>query len=313
MKPGDLLQHDVRWDAILRMLERVAALDFSGRVAISDKADSLDALASGLNMLSEELEASLTQRRRAEEALRQEHEMLAHVQRISTMGEMVGALAHEFNQPLTAVLSNAQAAKRTIESQTLDLDEVAEIVDDIIADVQRCGQIMRRLRALLQKQAIVTAALDVNVVVEEVAGLLHAQAVLGSIAVELRLAEGLPPVVGDSVQLQQVLVNLLRNAFDAMDSVSIGERTVVIETVDHAASAVRVSVRDTGAGVDDENIQGLFEPFHTTKADGLGMGLAVNRSIIEEHRGEIWAERNADRGMSFHFTLPKEKSSGSVE
>lgn len=307
------LQPDVRWDAIMRMLERVAALDFSGRIAISDKADSLDAFATGLNMLSEELEASLTQRVRAEEALQQEHEVLARVQRISTMGEMVGSLAHEFNQPLTAVLSNAQAAKRMIEHQTLDRDEVAEIVDDIIADVQRCGRIMRRLRALLQKKVIVTAALDLNVVVEEVVGLLHAQAELGSIAVELHLAEGLPPVVGDSVQLQQVLVNLVRNAFDAMDSVAIGERTVAIETVDHAASAVRVSVHDTGAGVDDENIQCLFEPFHTTKADGLGMGLAVSRSIIEQHRGEIWAERNADRGMSFHFTLPKEKSSGSVE
>ena len=111
-------------------------------------------------------------------------------------------------------------------------------------------------------------------------------------------------MLGDSVQLQQVLVNLIRNGFDAMNSVSIGERTLVIETADDMASGVHVSVHDTGVGVDEQNMQSLFTPFHTTKAKGLGMGLSISRSIIEEHRGRIWAERNPDRGMSFYFTLP---------
>ena len=295
---------DGRWDAILSRLESLAALDFSRRLTISDKADSIDALAAGLNMLSEELEASLTARKRAEEALRQKHEALAHVQRVATMGEMVSALAHEFNQPLTAVLSNAQATKRLLEIDAPDLDNLAEIIDDIIADVRRSGEIMRRLRVLLQKQASVTAPLDLNAVVEEAAGLLYGQAELRNIAMDLHLAEGLPPVLGDSVQLQQVLVNLIRNGFDAMNSVSIGERTLVIETADDMASGVHVSVHDTGVGVDEQNMQSLFTPFHTTKAKGLGMGLSISRSIIEEHRGRIWAERNPDRGMSFHFTLP---------
>ena len=286
------------------MLESVAALDFSRRLTISDKADSIDALASGLNMLSEELEANLTERKRAEEALRQQHNALAHVQRVAMMGEMVSVLAHEFSQPLAGVLANAQATKRFLQSDAPDLDEIAKAIDDIIADVRRSDEIMSRLRAHLQKQEIATTPLDLNAVVEEVAGLLHGEAELGNIAVDLHLTEGLPPVVGDSVQLQQVLVNLIRNGFDAMKSVSLSERTLVIETATDAASEVRVSVYDTGVGVDEQNIQSLFTPFHTTKAKGLGMGLAISRSIIEEHRGEIWAERNPDRGMSFHFTLP---------
>ena len=298
-------QPDDRWDAILGMLESIASLDFSRSLPISKNADNMDAVASGLNMLCEELQTSLTERKRVEEALRQQHEVLAHVQRVATMSEIVSALAHEFGQPLTAVLSNAQAARRLMESDAPDLDQVAEIVEDIITDASRAGEIIGRLRALLRKQPIPTAPLNLNAVVEEVAGLLHGQAELGNITVDLHLAEGLPPVMGDSVQLQQVLVNLIRNGFDAMKSVSIGERTLLIETADDAASTVRVSVQDTGVGVDELNMQGLFAPFHTTKADGLGMGLAISRSIIEEHRGEIWAVRNPDRGMSFHFTLPE--------
>ena len=140
---------DERWDAILRMLESVAALDFSRRLTISDKADSIDALASGLNMLSEELEANLTERKRAEEALRQQHNALAHVQRVAMMGEMVSVLAHEFSQPLAGVLTNAQATKRFLESDAPDLDEIAKAIDDIIADVRRSDEIMSRLRAHL--------------------------------------------------------------------------------------------------------------------------------------------------------------------
>ncbi len=298
-------QPDERWDAILGMLESIASLDFSRSLPISEKADNMDAVASGLNMLCEELQANMSERKRVEEALRRQHEVLAHVQRVATMSEMVSALAHEFSQPLTAVLSNAQAAKRLIESDAPDADRVAEIIDDIVADADRSGEIIRRLRALLRKQATVAVPLDLNGVVEEVAGLLHGQAELGNITVDLHLAEGLPLVMGDSVQLQQVLVNLIRNGFDAMKSVSIDERTLVIETADDAAPAVRVSVHDTGVGVDEPDIQDLFAPFHTTKAKGLGMGLAISRSIIEEHRGEIWAVRNPDRGMSFHFTLPE--------
>ncbi len=297
-------QPDERLYAILATMESIAALDFSRRLPISDKVDSIDALASGLNMLSEELETNLTKRKRAEETLRQQHDTLAHVQRVATLGEMVTGLAHEFGQPLTGALSNAQAAKRFFQSDAPDLDEIAKIIDDIIADLRRSGEIMSRLRALLQKHPITTTPLDLNAVVEEVAGLLHGEAMLGNIAVDLHLAEGLPPVVGDSVQLEQVLVNLIKNGFDAMKSMPIGERTLVIETAEGAASAVRVSVHDTGVGVAEQNMQSLFTPFHTTKAEGLGMGLAISRSIIQKHRGEIWAERNPDRGMSFHFTLP---------
>ncbi len=287
------------------MLESIASLDFSRSLPISDRADNMDAVASGLNMLCEELQANLTKRKRVEEALRRQHEVLAHVQRVATMSEMVSALAHEFSQPLTAVLSNAQTARRLIDSDAPDLHQIAEIIDDIIADGDRSGEIIRRLRTLLGKQAIATAPLDLNTVVEEVAGLLHGQAELENITVDLHLAEALPPVIGDSVQLQQVLVNLIRNGFDAMKSVSLDDRTLVIETADDDAPTVRVSVHDTGVGVDEQDIQDLFAPFHTTKAKGLGMGLAISRSIIEEHRGEIWAVRNPDQGMSFHFTLPE--------
>ena len=296
---------DGRPDAILRMVERVAALDFSGRLWISDRADQLDAIASGLNMLSEELEGSLAERERVEEELRRQRHLLAHVQRVTTMGEVAGALAHEFSQPLTAVLSNAQAARRFMKHDAPDLDEVAKTIDDIIADARRSAEIMSRLRAMIQKRTIETAPMDLNAVVENVIALLRGEAELENVAVDLRLAESLPPVVGDPVQLQQVLVNLIKNGFDAMKVQAIEDRLMVIETAEDGDVGVRVSVRDTGVGVDEGAIESLFEPFHTTKDDGLGMGLAISRSIINEHRGEIWAERNPDRGMSFHFTLPR--------
>ncbi|MCH8959974.1 MAG: response regulator [Bacteroidetes bacterium] len=245
---------------------------------------------------------------RQQEENRLLREELAHVLRIATMGELTAALAHEINQPLTAIRSNAQAAKRFMNTDTPDLDEIGEILDDIIADDRRAAEVIIRLRALLQKQTITTAPLDINAVVGEVTGLLHSDAVIKNVAVELDLAEDLPPVLGDRVQLQQVLLNLMMNGFDAMEGVPTPERILVIRTAQEAGSLVRVSVRDAGVGFDGQDVEELFAPFKTTKAKGLGMGLAISRSIIEAHGGKIWAEDNADRGATFHFTLPVEVS-----
>ena len=246
----------------------------------------------------------VTERERAEETLRQQRDELAHVQRAATMGELTAALAHQINQPLAAIRGNAQAAKRLMENGEPDLDEIGEILDDIITDNRRAAEIIISLRGLLKKHTVATEPLSINAVVGEITGLLHSDAVIKNVSIQLDLAEELPPVSGDRVQLQQVLLNLIVNGFEAMDDVPVAERTLLIQTAQADASSVRVSVRDVGIGFDAQDVETLFRPFWTTKTQGLGMGLAIGRTIVEAHGGTLWAESSADRGATFSFTLP---------
>ena len=242
-------------------------------------------------------------RRRGETDLRRNREQLAHVTRISTMGELAASLAHELNQPLTAILSNAQAAHRFLNAKPADLKEVQEILEDIVSDNNRAGEVIRRMRALVKKEELEFAPIHIASVIGEVVQLLHSDEILHNIHVELDCQDGLPNVRGNRVQLQQVILNLLMNAFDAMKDAPAAERKVVVRAQAKDAGIVEISVRDRGTGLTGDSLSKIFQPFYTTKREGLGMGLPISRSILEAHGGRLWAENNADRGATFHFTV----------
>jgi len=242
-------------------------------------------------------------RRRGETDLQRNREQLAHVTRISTMGELAASLAHELNQPLTAILSNAQAAQRFLNAKPAELKEVDEILKDIVRDNNRAGEVIRRMRALVKKEELDFAPINIVSVINDVVQLVHSDGILRNIRVQIECQDGLPRVRGDRVQLQQVVLNLLINAFDAMKEAIATERNVKVRAKTNGAGTVEVSVRDHGTGLTSNELARIFQPFYTTKREGLGMGLSISRSIIEAHGGRLWAENNADRGATFHFTV----------
>jgi PAS domain S-box-containing protein len=252
----------------------------------------------------------ITQRKQAESELQRNRQELAHVTRISTMGELAASLAHELNQPLTAILSNAQAAQRFMAADPADLEEVREILKDIVQDDSRASEVIQRMRALVKKEKISFVPLDLADVIREVELLVHGDAALHGIRVLLDLIPDLPRVRGDKVQLQQVVLNLLLNSFDAMKDCMVNEREVHVQAELEGEGLLRVAVRDRGIGLGNGKLDKVFQPFYTTKRDGLGMGLSISRSIIEAHSGHLWVENNPDRGATFYFTVPVE---GSVE
>ena len=246
----------------------------------------------------------ITERKRAELEVRQQRGELAHLTRISTMGELAASLAHELNQPLTAILSNAQAAQRFMVADPADLEEVRAILKDIVHDDTRAGEVIRRMRALVRKEHLEVVPLDLPSVINDVVHLLHSDAVLHNVRVELEVNHELPPVKGDKVQLQQVVLNLLLNAFDAMKDCPANERQVLVRAELDGAAMTKITMRDRGTGLTVDKLDRIFEPFYTTKRDGLGMGLSISRSIIEAHGGRLWAENNPDRGATYTFTVP---------
>ena len=250
----------------------------------------------------------ITQRKATEIELREQRADLAHVARISTMGELAASLAHELNQPLTAILSNAQAALRFMSNKPADLEEVREILQDIVKDNSRAGEVIRRMRALAKKEELEFASLDLASLIRDVVMLVHSDAILQNVRIALALDDDLPPVRGDKVQLQQVVLNLMLNAFDAMKDCLATERDVKLRLEGNGMGLIQASVSDRGTGLSGDKLDKIFQPFYTTKGDGLGMGLSICRSIIEAHGGHLWAENNQDRGATFYFTVPVEKS-----
>jgi PAS domain S-box-containing protein len=244
----------------------------------------------------------ITQRKQAEEELRQKRRELTHISRVVTMGELAASLAHELNQPLAAIVSNAQASQRLVSGEAPDWDEVREALADIVDDGKRAGEVIRRLRALLKKSDVERTPLDVNQIIQEVVMLLRG-GVLRDISIKFDLAPDLPSVLGDRVQLQQVILNLLLNASEAMSHLQDDSREVMIRTLRNGSEAIEVTVQDSGHGLDEAVKDRLFDAFFTTKPEGLGMGLSISRSIIEAHNGRLWATQNPDRGATFHFTL----------
>jgi signal transduction histidine kinase len=245
-----------------------------------------------------------SRRQRAEDQARARREELAHAQRVATVGELSASLAHEITQPLTAIATNAHAARRLLATSRADGNELNETLVDIAGDAERAGSIVQRLRALVRKQLAERQPVNINKTITEVAAILRRDIARADVSLQLDLAEDLPRVIGDAVQLQQVVLNLLVNACQAMAGVADGPRVLRIETAPAKPGSIEITVADTGAGVAEPELERMFEPFVSSKAEGLGMGLSINRSIVETHGGRIMATRNPDRGLTFHVTLP---------
>ena len=247
----------------------------------------------------------ITERKRAElEAARQRNEM-AHLSRVTMLGELSGSITHELNQPLSAILSNAQAAQRVLAHDDADVAELRQILNDIVSEDKRAGEVIRRLRLWLKKGEVQQRSLEINDVVRDVLKLVRSDLVNQKVTVDCKLGRDLPRIIGDSVQLQQVLLNLVVNACDAMTGCNTSERRLVIRTgIENDSSAVIVSITDSGSSIPEEKMEQIFEAFYTTKEKGMGLGLSVCRTIITAHQGKLWATNNTDRGATFHFSLP---------
>ena len=228
---------------------------------------------------------------------------LVHLSRVAMLGELAGSLAHELNQPLTAILSNAEAAVRFLARDPIDVSELRSLLEDIAADDKRAGEVISRMRALLRKEEVHYRPLDVNQVVLDVLKLMRSDLLIRRVGVSAELAPTLPLVDGDRIQLQQVLVNLVMNGCDAMDG-SGTDRQLTLRTITTPSEEVEVSVVDHGRGIPSKDLERVFDPFVSTKMDGVGLGLTVCRGIIAAHHGRLWGTNNADNGATFHFTLP---------
>jgi hypothetical protein len=220
------------------------------------------------------------------------------------MGQLSSALAHEINQPLGAILRNAEAAALFMQQPSPDLHEVSAIIEDIRKDDQRASAVIDRIRTLLRHEQVEMTSLDIGEVLGDVGTLLRPDAAARHVALHLDVRPGLPPVHGDRVQIQQVLLNLILNAMDALEGAGGRSRSVTITARNDTAASVEISVADTGRGIAADQFARIFEPFFTTKSKGIGMGLSISRSIIESHGGRLWAENNAGPGAKFRFTLP---------
>jgi two-component system sensor kinase FixL len=244
----------------------------------------------------------VTERRQNERTAARQRDEIAHLSRVAALGELSGSLAHEINQPLMGILSNAQAAQRFLARDEVNLDEVREILVDIVEDDKRAGEVIRRLRALLKKGEMQKKTLDINSVVDDVVRLTRNDLMNRDVAVTTELTPDLPPVVGDQIQLQQVLLNLVMNACEAMEAVS-GPSQVHIRTCRTDGGDIEMSVSDRGGGIPSGDLERIFEPFVTAKEHGTGLGLSICRTIIGAHGGRLWAE-NIGAGATFRCTLP---------
>lgn len=245
----------------------------------------------------------ITARKQAELETQSHRAEIAHLSRVAMIGELSGSLAHELNQPLAAILSNAQAAQRFIAADNPDLDELHEILADIVADDERAGEVIRGLRLLLRKGEVRKEPLDLNAVVDEVLRLVRTDLVNHDIELQASLSPGLPVIEGDRVQLQQVLLNLIVNAIDAMTGVAPPDRRLEVRTEPASGGFVLVAVVDRGTGLTPDVKRRLFEPFFTTKPGGLGLGLGICSTIVTSHGGQMTGENNPDGGATFRFSL----------
>ena len=245
----------------------------------------------------------VTATKRAEEALRQSQAELAHVTRMTTLGELTASIAHEVNQPLAAIVTNGAVGLRWLDREVPDLAEVREAFASVISDGVRASEIIQRLRALSRKTEIQKVAVDINDAISEVTQLVHSEVLSHRASLRLELAQTLPAILGDRVQLQQVIINLVVNGMEAMASVTDRPRELVVRSQLDDSGQVLVAIQDSGVGIDPEKATQFFNAFFTTKPSGMGMGLSICRSIIEAHGGKLWASRNAGPGATFQFTL----------
>jgi predicted ATPase/signal transduction histidine kinase len=281
--------------------ERISVL----KVLVSQASISLDHA-----RLVAELTKEITERKRAEKELRESEASLreaqtelAHVTRVTTMGELAASIAHEVNQPLAGIVTNGNATLRWLAGPSPNLDEAREAIQRIIRDGSRAGQVVARIRALSQKTRAARELLDINEAIEEIVVLTGGELQRNQVVLQMDLAVDLPLVVGDRVQLQQVVMNLILNGVEAMRTVAEDERNLLISTEHGEGDEVRVALQDSGIGLDAKTQEQIFDAFYTTKPGGLGMGLAISRSIVENHGGRLWAAPNKGSGSTFRFTL----------
>jgi C4-dicarboxylate-specific signal transduction histidine kinase len=246
----------------------------------------------------------VTERKRASEALREAQMQLAHANRVATMGQLTASIAHEVNQPIAAMILNAETGLRWLGAETPDLDEARQAFGDIVRDGNRTAAVVQRIRNLSKKAPPRNERVEINGAIREVIELTRSEAMKNGVSAQTELVEGLPLVHGDRVELQQVILNLILNAIEAMSETSEGPRELLITTEKGESGDVLVAVRDSGPGLAPGALENLFKAFHTTKPSGLGLGLSICRSIVEGHGGRLWASANALRGAVFQFTLP---------
>ena len=240
----------------------------------------------------------------AEIEARQHREELAHVTRIATMGELTTSLAHEINQPLTAIQSNAEAARRFLARAEPDIGEVRQILEDIIRDDRRAGDVVQKVRSLVKKEKPYDESLDLNQAIQDVAVLIRGDSLLRGLSITMELLPELKMIHGDRIQLQQVILNLILNSSAAMRNAPQAQRKIIVKTAMPDSGTVMASVTDFGTGIDENNIERLFEAFYTTKPEGLGMGLSISQTIVKAYGGSIRASNNPEGGATFAFTLP---------
>jgi signal transduction histidine kinase len=254
-----------------------------------------------------EREESEERRRRTEEEARRQRDELAHAQRVATLGELTASIAHELNQPLTAILANAQSARMLLAADHSDPELNAALLD-LVADASRAGETVHRLRALFRKEPAARTAIDVNALIDDVLRLLAQDIRSRDIRVRFLSGDSLPTIVGDSVQLRQVIINLLVNAAEAIDAAGEAPREIRVLTSLPDAAHIAVAIGDSGIGVKEADLERMFGHFVSSKPHGLGIGLAISRSIVEAHGGRIWATRNDVRGTTLHLLLPAERA-----
>jgi C4-dicarboxylate-specific signal transduction histidine kinase len=246
----------------------------------------------------------VTDQKYAETARRRNLDEIAHMNRVVAIGELTAALAHELNQPLAAILNNAQVARRFLSDELPDLIQVGVCLADIVADDKRAAEIIQRLRTLVKKGESHADLVDLNEVVHEAIRLLGHDAMRRQASIKFEPFPGLPPVLGDRVQLCQVVLNLLMNGLEAVAELAASDRREIVRTVEFDNGFVELMVEDSGKGIAEGDLARVFEPFFSTKPEGLGMGLSISRSIVQAHGGRIWAENNVGSGAVFHCVLP---------
>ncbi len=292
LKDGAVINEEI----LLKKKDGTSILGSVTAVAVKDDA--------GIVKYYDGIVEDVTELRRAKEEAQKRREEMAHLGRVATMGELAASLAHELNQPLTAILSNAQAALRFLSGDSPDLDELRDILGDIVADDRRAGEVIQRLRSLFRKGELERMPVDMNDLIKDVVSLINSEAIIRNVSIETMLDNSLPPVLGDRVHLQQVIINFILNASEAMNEIDDDSRKIIISTNREDNLNIKVGIRDSGIGLREEAFNQIIAPFYTTKPDGMGMGLSINRSIIDAHLGRLWAENNPDRGATFYFTLP---------
>jgi C4-dicarboxylate-specific signal transduction histidine kinase len=267
--------------------------------------DDLNGTLQELQRTNEALQAENTERQRAEDALHRAQAELAHVTRVTTLGEMIASIAHEINQPLSGIITNGNASLRWLGGDPPNLDEVRDAARRIIRDGNRASEVIARIRALSKKAGTAKERLDLNQTIQEMITLTIGEVRRNGVELRTELAADIPAISGDRVELQQVVLNLIKNGIEAMGGVDDRARELLIKTESDAVGRVRVIVRDSGTGLNPLNMERIFDAFYTTKSEGMGMGLAISRSIVENHGGNLWAVPNDGPGATFQFTLMK--------